>query len=197
MNKQTLRYSFQRSGVYYVQVWLPDSAPFRKSLLTDSFREASELIVIITPQILRFKKGTLTLKGLNTLIDDLLKVGEVNTSPFIVVPSNVAQVVHKPVVNVKYLSLGESLKHFKQYKVDKGEGWNVEQAKKNERSFEALLALLGHDFNVYEITRKVMDRVMEFIEGLPDARKPPYNKMSVKERLECDDNTFKSYSHGT
>ncbi|HAU5442263.1 hypothetical protein CDU00_07690 [Cronobacter sakazakii] len=40
---------------------------------------------------------------------------------------------------------------------------------------------------MYEITRKTMDHVMESIEGLPDARKPPYNKMSVKERLECDD----------
>ncbi|EJY3122509.1 tyrosine-type recombinase/integrase [Salmonella enterica] len=187
MNKQTLRYSFQRSGVYYVQVWLPDSAPFRKSLLTDSFREASELIAIITPQIMRFKKGAMTLEQLNTFIDDLLKAGGANPSPFIVVPSNVAQVVHKPVVNVKYLPLGESWKEFKQYKAGKGEGWNIEQAKKNERSFEALLALLGDDFNVYEITRKVMDRVMESIEGLPDARKPPYNKMSVKERLECDD----------
>ncbi|MGL4429924.1 MAG: tyrosine-type recombinase/integrase [Silvania sp.] len=130
----------------------------------------------------------ITLEALDSFIAALISPSTTLTSKVIplVVPSAITpQVKQKELKPV--LKLAKAWNDFKYHKIKKGEIWNVEQAKKNERSFEALLALLGNNFNVYDITRKTMERVMESIRGLPDARKPPYNKMSVKERLEQDD----------
>lgn len=185
--KRKLSYTYLRAGVYYLQIALRDGSLYRRSLLTDSLREASNLMAIITPHIHQYKRNLITLEAFDSFVDALLTPSQsLLTSPVIplVVPSTTTPLIEtkKPT-----LALAQAWKDFKNYKIKKGDIWNVEQAKKNERSFESLLALLGDDFNVYEITRKKMDCVMESIEGLPDARKPPYNKMSVKQRLECDD----------
>lgn len=187
--KRKLSYTYLRAGVYYLQVVLRDGSLYRRSLLTDSLREATNLMTIIIPHIYQYKRNLITLESFDSFIDALLTPSQsLFTSQVIplVVPSATAPLT-KPVEQKPVLPLAQTWNDFKYHKIGKGEIWNVEQAKKNERSFESLLALLGDDFNVYEITRKTMDRVMESIEGLPDARKPPYNKMSVKERLECDD----------
>lgn len=188
-SKRKLAYTFLRAGVYYLQVTLRDGILYRRSLLTDSLREASNLMAIITPHIYQYKRNQITLEAFDAFIDALLTPSKsLIISPVIplVIPSAVTPLT-KTTEKKPTLTLAQAWNDFKHYKVKKGEIWNIEQAKKNERSFESLLALLGDDFNVYEITRKTMDHVMESIESLPDARKPPYNKMSVKERLEQDD----------
>ncbi|EOZ4637539.1 tyrosine-type recombinase/integrase [Enterobacter cloacae] len=185
--KRKLPYTYLRAGVYYLQVASRDGSLYRRSLLTDSFREATNLMTIITPHIYQYKRNLITLESFDSFIDALLTPSQsLLTSPVIplVVPSATTPLIE---TKTPTLTLAQAWNDFKHYKIKKGDIWNVEQAKKNERSFESLLALLGDDFNVYDITRKTMDRVMESIEGLPDARKSPYNKMSVKERLECDD----------
>lgn len=183
-SKRKLPYTYLRAGVYYLQIIVREGGLYRRSLLTDSLREASNLMAIITPHILQYKRNLMTLEAFDKFIDAFLIPSQsLLTSPVIplVVPSATASLT-KPIENKPVLILAKAWNDFKHYKINKGEIWNVEQAKKNERSFESLLALLGDDFNVYDITRKTMDHVMESIEGLPDARKPPYNKMSVKEQ---------------
>ena len=145
----------------------------------------------LPPHILHFKRKLITIEALDSFIDALLAPSLTSpiTSPVIplVIPSAITTLTKPLATPAPVLKLADAWNNFKHYKISKGEIWNVEQAKKNERSFKSLLALLGDDFNVYEITSKIMDCAMESIEGLPDARKPLYNKMSVKERLEQDD----------
>lgn len=196
MGDRKLAYTFIKNRIYFVQLLLPNNKLYRRSLATDSFREAANLMEQITPAIKQYKKSLLTFDVLDSYVKALIASSNTPTinnvlSVPVIVPSAISSFQAEPVKEVveakSYLSLAQSWNDFKQWKISKGEIWNVEQAKKNERSFDSLLALLGDDHNVYEITRKTMNLVMESIEGLPDARKPPYNKMSVKERLECDD----------
>ncbi|MFX0614070.1 tyrosine-type recombinase/integrase [Escherichia coli] len=195
MGDRKLAYTFIKNRIYFVQLLLPNNKLYRRSLATDSFREAASLMEQITPVIKQYKKSLLTFDVLDSYVKALITSSNTPTinnvlSIPVIVPSALSTFHAEPIKVVEtkpILTLAQAWNDFKQWKISKGEIWNVEQAKKNERSFESLLALLGDDYNVYEITRKTMERVLEGIEGLPDARKPPYNKMSVKERLECDD----------
>lgn len=49
MKKCSIRYTLQRAGVYYAQLRLTDGSLYRKSLLTDFYREASDLMIILIP----------------------------------------------------------------------------------------------------------------------------------------------------
>jgi hypothetical protein len=48
---QNLPYTFQRNGNYYLQIRLSNGRIYKKSLLTDSYREASALMIGVTPHI--------------------------------------------------------------------------------------------------------------------------------------------------
>ncbi|VFS36418.1 Uncharacterised protein [Enterobacter cancerogenus] len=51
MGYKTLPYTFQRNGKYYLQIRLSNGRLYKKSLLTDSYREASALMIGVTPHI--------------------------------------------------------------------------------------------------------------------------------------------------
>ncbi|HHS9189850.1 TPA: integrase, partial [Enterobacter hormaechei] len=51
MGYRTLPYTFQRNGNYYLQIRLSNGRMYKKSLLTDSYREASALMIGVTPHI--------------------------------------------------------------------------------------------------------------------------------------------------
>lgn len=51
MGYKTLPYTFQRNGNYYLQIRLSNGKMYKKSLLTDSYREASALMIGVTPHI--------------------------------------------------------------------------------------------------------------------------------------------------
>jgi hypothetical protein len=48
---RNLPYTFQRNGNYYLQIRLSNGRIYKKSLLTDSYREASALMIGVTPHI--------------------------------------------------------------------------------------------------------------------------------------------------
>ncbi|WP_393969872.1 hypothetical protein [Kluyvera intermedia] len=71
-SKRKLPYTYLRAGVYYLQVSLRDGSLYRRSLHSDSFREVSNLMAIITPHILQFKRKLITIEALDCFIDALL-----------------------------------------------------------------------------------------------------------------------------
>jgi|GEM_PF-6576187 len=64
---ENLRYTYLRKGIYYVQIPLTNGKLYRKSLLTDSLRKASDLMAIIRPQIMLVKRSRVSIDSLNTL----------------------------------------------------------------------------------------------------------------------------------
>ncbi len=51
MRLKSLPYTFKRYGNYYIQIRLSDGRSYKKSLSTDSYREASALMVCIIPHL--------------------------------------------------------------------------------------------------------------------------------------------------
>lgn len=51
MGYKTLPYTFQLNGNDYLQIRLSNGRMYKKSLLTDSYREASALMIGVTPHI--------------------------------------------------------------------------------------------------------------------------------------------------
>jgi len=51
MRLKSLPYTFKRYGNYYIQIRLSDGRSYKKSLSTDSYREASALMIGIIPHI--------------------------------------------------------------------------------------------------------------------------------------------------
>lgn len=159
IRKKSLRYTFLRSGIYYLQVCLHDGQFFRKSLLTDSYREASDLMVLLMPQILQVKKSKITIESLNSFCDSLilpmhLPVGASSTLPTVVYQQQEA-LATKP--NLPILKIGDA---WKQYKKEKGLHWTLAIAQANERFMEVMLEVLGSNRNVYTIEKSDIRQVM-------------------------------------
>ena len=51
MRLKSLPYTFKRYGNYYIQIRLSDGRSYKKSLSTDSYREASALMISIIPHL--------------------------------------------------------------------------------------------------------------------------------------------------
>lgn len=51
MRLKSLPYTFKRYGNYYIQIPLSDGRSYKKSLSTDSYREASALMINIIPHL--------------------------------------------------------------------------------------------------------------------------------------------------
>lgn len=51
MGYRTLPYTFQRNGNYYIQIRLSDGRSYEKIASTDSYREASTLMISIIPHL--------------------------------------------------------------------------------------------------------------------------------------------------
>ena len=72
MRYKTLPYTFQRNGNYYLQIRLSNGRMFKKSLLTDSYREASALMVRITPHVPFVKSLVTPISMLDEFVSNLI-----------------------------------------------------------------------------------------------------------------------------
>lgn len=72
MGYRTLPYTFQRNGNYYLQIRLSNGMMYKKSLLTDSYREASALMHGVTPHIPFVKSLATPLLVLESFLSNLI-----------------------------------------------------------------------------------------------------------------------------
>uniref|UniRef100_A0A8D6SZR8 Uncharacterized protein n=1 Tax=Klebsiella pneumoniae TaxID=573 RepID=A0A8D6SZR8_KLEPN len=160
-----IRYTFLRDSIYYIQFCLPDGKMFRRSLNTDSHREASVLMIALMPFILQVKNRQLTPEAL------CLQLNALNTNRMLeraarAFPLSMPLSLppEKQIEQKKGLHLGEA---WAQYKHERGKGWTAAIHSANERYMEVLLTILGDDRDVATITKRDIKQVMEVVEGLP------------------------------
>lgn len=69
---RTLPYTFQRSGNYYLQIRLSNGRVYKKSLHTDSYREASALIIGVTLHIPFVKSSATSIVMFDAFVSNLI-----------------------------------------------------------------------------------------------------------------------------
>ncbi|OUE90463.1 hypothetical protein AZZ82_000549 [Klebsiella aerogenes] len=180
-----IRYTFLRDSIYYIQFCLPDGKMFRRSLNTDSHREASVLMIALMPFILQVRNRQLTTEALTCQLDTLThnRMLERAAKAF-PLPAPPSLPYEKPIVQKTGMSIGEA---WEQYKQERGSGWTSAIHSANERYMEVLLTVLGKEKNVATITKKDIKQVMEVVEGLPKRVIQPYRSMNIKQLIACDD----------
>ncbi len=72
MGYRNLTYTFQRNGNYSLQIRLSNGRMYKKSRLTDSFREASALMIGVTPHIPFVKSLATPLLMFDAFISNLI-----------------------------------------------------------------------------------------------------------------------------
>ena len=72
MRLKSLPYTFKRYGNYYIQIRLSDGRSYKKSLSTDSYREASALMISILPHIPFLKSLTTPLPVFEAFLSNLI-----------------------------------------------------------------------------------------------------------------------------
>ncbi|MDK7808469.1 hypothetical protein [Klebsiella pneumoniae] len=184
MLTKRIRYTFLRDSIYYIQFCLPDGKMFRRSLNTDSHREASVLMIALMPFILQVKNRQLTPEAL------CLQLNALNTNRMLeraarAFPLSMPLSLppEKQIEQKKGLHLGEA---WAQYKHERGKGWTAAIHSANERYMEVLLTILGDDRDVATITKRDIKQVMEVVEGLPKRVIQPYRSMNIKQLIACD-----------
>ncbi|PIF21286.1 tyrosine-type recombinase/integrase [Candidatus Pantoea floridensis] len=182
MLSKRIRYTFKRSSIYYVQFSLPEGKMFRRSLDTDSHREASALMIALMPQLLMVKGGLSSSEEFNIAISSLIKNRMVKRADRALPPP-----VAKPapiIVEPPAFTLGAA---WNQYKAQRGSNWTIAIASANDRYIEPLLAVLGDGSDVERISKRDINNVMEAVEGLPKRVVQPYRAMTIQQLLACDD----------
>lgn len=181
-----LRYTFKRNSIFYVQFLLPHGSMFKRSLDTDSYREAQALMIALAPFIPKVKSGEITpIQFCNHLDEEVqgrMLRRATNVHPVEV--KQVAKAVSQVLVNVPVMTLIDA---WKEYKVVKGKSWTISIASANERYMEVILAVLGKERDVTAISKKDIRQVMEAVEGLPKRVVQPYRAMTIHQLLSCDD----------
>lgn len=155
---------------------------FRRSLDTDSHREANTLMIALMPQLLMVKGGVLSPGDFNHAISSLIEdrmVKRAGTALSFPVANPTSVIVKAPA-----LTLGEA---WNQYKAQRGANWTTAIASANDRYIEPLLAVLGPESDVEGISKRDIHNVMEAVEGLPKRVVQPYRAMTIQQLLACDD----------
>ncbi|UYM55126.1 tyrosine-type recombinase/integrase [Leclercia adecarboxylata] len=189
MRYKTLPYTFQRNGNYYLQIRLSNGRMFKKSLLTDSYREASALMVSITPHVLFVKSLATPISIFDEFVSNLImserramKVPLRHHQPTVVPAEIVVPVSQNESVEVLTLSDAWAM-----YKYEKGGNWTKSISMANDRFIEVLLTVLGGKTDVTAITKQDIKQVMEVVENLPKRVVQPYRSMTVRQLIDCDD----------
>lgn len=185
MLSKRIRYTFKRSSIYYVQFSLPDGKMFRRSLETDSHREANTLMIALMPQLLMVKEGLCSPKEFTSSIASLVHSRMVNRAANVLPISVTQPLINTPVtIQPPALTLAEA---WEQYKAERGMKWTIAIASANDRYIEPLLAVLGPDSDVEKITTGDIRHIMEAVENLPKRVIQPYRAMTIHQLLACDD----------
>ncbi|QXZ21194.1 tyrosine-type recombinase/integrase [Lelliottia amnigena] len=189
MRLKLLPYTFKRYGNYYIQIRLSDGRSYKKSLSTDSYREASALMVSIIPHIPFVKSLATPLPVFESFLSNLVaserKAARNPLLPHqpIVVPAEIVE-SQSQVEPEKVLTLSDA---WAMYKDEKGRDWTKSISMANKRYMEVLLTVLGGETDVAAITKQDIKQVMEVVENLPKRVVQPYRSMSIQQLIECDD----------
>jgi integrase len=189
MRLKSLPYTFKRYGNYYFQIRLSDGRSYKKSLSTDSYREASALMISILPHIPFLKSLTTPLPVFEAFLSNLIaSERRAARNPLlpqqqIIVPSELVE-PQPPAEPEKVLTLWDA---WAMYKDEKGRNWTKSISMANERYMEVLLTVLGETTDVTAITKQDIKQVMEVVENLPKRVVQPYRSMSIQQLIECDD----------
>ncbi|ELY5960640.1 MULTISPECIES: tyrosine-type recombinase/integrase [Enterobacteriaceae] len=189
MRLKSLPYTFKRYGNYYIQIRLSDGRSYKKSLSTDSYREASALMISILPHIPFLKSLTTPLPVFEAFLSNLIaSERRAARNPLlpqqqIIVPSELVE-PQPPAEPEKVLTLSDA---WAMYKDEKGRNWTKSISMANERYMEVLLTVLGEKTDVTAITKQDIKQVMEVVENLPKRVVQPYRSMSIQQLIECDD----------
>ncbi|VAP76830.1 integrase [Klebsiella pneumoniae] len=186
MGYRTLPYTFQRNGNYYLQIRLSNGRMYKKSLLTDSYREASALMISIIPHIPFLKSLTTPLPVFEAFLSNLIALERKAAINPLLPYHQIAPPVEivAPAEPEKELTLSDA---WAMYKDEKGRNWTKSISMANERYMEVLLTVLGGETNVAAITKQDIKQVMEVVENLPKRVVQPYRSMSIQQLIECDD----------
>ena len=189
MRYKTLPYTFQRNGNYYLQIRLSNGRMYKKSLHTDSYREASALMIGVTPHIPFIKSLAIPLSMFDAFISNLIvserravKVPLLLSQP-IVVPNAIVDPAPR-VEPEKVLALSDA---WALYKDEKGRNWTKSISMANERYMAVLLTVLGGETDVTAITKQDIKQVMEVVENLPKRVVQPYRSMTIQQLIDCED----------
>lgn len=189
MRLKSLPYTFKRYGNYYIQIRLSDGRSYKKSLSTDSYREASALMISILPHIPFIKSLTTPLPVFEAFLSNLIASerraarNPVLPQQQIIIPSELVE-PQPPAEPKKVLTLSDA---WAMYKDEKGRNWTKSISMANERYMEVLLTVLGEKTDVTAITKQDIKQVMEVVENLPKRVVQPYRSMSIQQLIECDD----------
>lgn len=189
MGYRTLPYTFQRNGNYYLQIRLSNGRMYKKSLLTDSYREASALMISIIPHIPFLKSLTTPLPVFEAFLSNLIAlerkaaINPLLPQQQLIVPAEIVepQPTAKP---IKVITIADA---WAMYKDEKGGNWTKSISMANERYMEVLLVVLGEETDVTTITKQDIKQVMEVVENLPKRVVQPYRSMTVQQLIECDE----------
>lgn len=189
MGYKTLPYTFQRNGNYYLQIRLSNGRMYKKSLLTDSYREASALMISIIPHLLFVKSLATPIPVFEEFLSNLIvSERKAARNPILSLQQTIAPVEivepQPPAEPVKVLTIAEA---WAMYKDEKGRNWTKSISMANDRYIELLLTVLGVGTDVSVITKQDIKQVMEVIENLPKRVVQPYRSMSIWQLIECDD----------
>lgn len=189
MRLKSLPYTFKRYGNYYIQIRLSDGRSYKKSLSTDSYREASALMVSIIPHIPFVKSLATPIHVFEKFLSDLIaSERRAARNPLlpqqqIIVPSEIVE-PRPPAEPEKVLTL---LDAWVMYKDEKGRNWTKSISMANDRYMEVLITVLGGETGVTAITKQDIKQVMEVVENLPKRVVQPYRSMTIQQLIECDD----------
>lgn len=189
MRLKSLPYIFKRYGNYYIQIRLSNGRSYKKSLSTDSYREASALMISIIPHIPFVKSLATPLPVFESFLSNLIaserKAGRNPLIPHqqMIVPAVIVE-SQPPAEAEKVLTLSDA---WAMYKDEKGRNWTKSISMANERYMEVLLTVLGKKTDVTAITKQDIKQVMEVVENLPKRVVQPYRSMTIQQLIECDD----------
>jgi integrase len=162
---------------------------YKKSLLTDSYREASALMIGVTPHIPFVKSLSTPISVFDSFLSNLIaserKAARNPLFPHqqITVPVEIVE-SQSPAEPEKVLTLSDA---WAMYKDEKGRNWTKSISMANERYMEVLLTVLGGETDVAAISKQDIKQVMEIVENLPKRVVQPYRSMSIQQLIECDD----------
>ncbi|WP_394550475.1 tyrosine-type recombinase/integrase [Pantoea sp. SGAir0183] len=189
MRCRTLPYTFQRNGNYYLQIRLSNGRMYKKSLLTDSYHQASALMINITPHIPFVKSLATPTPMFDAFISNLIMSERRSvTLPLLSsLPLVVSPKIGEPSSQVEPENVLNLSDAWAMYKVEKGRNWTKSISMANERYIEVLLVVLGENTDVTAITKQDIKQVMEVVENLPKRVVQPYRSMTIRQLIDCDD----------
>ncbi|HAV9753449.1 TPA: integrase [Escherichia coli] len=189
MGYRTLPYTFQRNGNYYLQIRLSNGRMYKKSLLTDSYREASALMIGVTPHIPFVKSLATPISVFDSFLSNLIATERKAARN----PLFLHQQIAPPVEIVESQPSAEPekvltlLDAWAMYKDEKGRNWTKSISMANERFIEVLMIVLGAATDVTIITKQDIKQVMEVVENLPKRVVQPYRSMTTQQLIDFED----------